>query len=70
MRHLIAWGARTFHRDQLFAELFSLAYTKSVAEFVEFTDRRNKVVEAWYTEASMSGVSRVNLDDPLRTGLG
>jgi hypothetical protein len=59
------WAARTIYRDQVFAELFSLAYTKSVSEFVEFTDRRNKVVEAWYTEASMSGILRVNLDDPL-----
>ena len=65
----MSWAARTIHRDQVFAEFFSLAYTKSVSEFVEFTDRRNKVVKAWYTEASMSDISRVNLDDPLRTGL-
>ncbi|KAN0092624.1 Amidase signature domain containing protein [Tylopilus felleus] len=48
VRRFIGWVAQTFYGDQLFHNLFSLARTKSVSEFIEFTDRRNKVIKAWY----------------------
>lgn len=70
VRYLIIRVADIVHRDRHFSELFSLARTKTVSEFVEFTDRRNKVTKAWYTKVSKSAVSRVHLDVPLRTGLG
>ncbi|KAI9566910.1 amidase signature domain-containing protein [Boletus coccyginus] len=50
VRYLITRVADIVHRDRHFSELFSLARTKTVSEFVEFTDRRNKVTKAWYTE--------------------
>ncbi|KAF9230165.1 amidase signature domain-containing protein [Melanogaster broomeanus] len=50
VRDLVSWVARTFLGDKLFSDLFSLARSKSVSEFVEFTDRRNKVTKAWYEE--------------------
>lgn len=50
VRYLIGWAARTFYGDQPFHDLFSLARSKSVSEFVEFTDQRNKVTKAWYKE--------------------
>jgi hypothetical protein len=50
VRNLIGWVARTFFGDELFSDLFSLARSKSVSEFVEFTDRRNRVARAWYNE--------------------
>ncbi|KIJ14359.1 hypothetical protein PAXINDRAFT_169765 [Paxillus involutus ATCC 200175] len=50
VRNLIGWVARTFFGDDLFSDLFSLARSKSVSEFVEFTDRRNRVARAWYNE--------------------
>lgn len=56
---MISWAASTFFEDKVFSDMFSLARTKSVSEFVEFTDRRNKVVKAWYKEVSSSCVSLV-----------
>ncbi|KAF8556541.1 amidase signature enzyme [Imleria badia] len=50
VRRFIAWAAHTFYGDKPFHDLFSLARSKSVSEFVEFTDRRNKVAKAWYKE--------------------
>ncbi|KAF8135201.1 amidase signature domain-containing protein [Boletus edulis] len=50
VRLFIAWAAHTFYHDKPFHDLFSLARSKSVSEFVEYTDRRNKVTKAWYKE--------------------
>ncbi|KAG9316056.1 amidase signature domain-containing protein [Chiua virens] len=50
VRSLIAWAAKTFYGDQAFHDLFLLARSKSVAEFVEFADRRNKLIISWYRE--------------------
>ena len=70
VRHFIAWAAYTFYGDKPFYDLFSLARSKSVSEFIEFTDRRNKVARAWYAEVSISDVARVYLDDFAQIGLG
>ncbi|KAG8212908.1 amidase signature domain-containing protein [Butyriboletus roseoflavus] len=67
VRHFVAWAAGTFFGDKLFHDLFLHSRSKSVSEFIEFTDRRNKVIKAWYKEASMDGVSSVYLVDPLQT---
>ncbi|KAG6372254.1 amidase signature domain-containing protein [Boletus reticuloceps] len=50
VRRFIAWAAHTFYHDNIFHDIFSLARSKSVSEFVEYTDRRNKVTKAWYKE--------------------
>ncbi|KAH0833464.1 amidase signature domain-containing protein [Lanmaoa asiatica] len=50
VRNSIGWAAHTFFGDKIFRDLFMHARSKSVYEFVEFTDRRNKVTKAWYKE--------------------
>ncbi|KAG6335864.1 hypothetical protein ID866_3229 [Astraeus odoratus] len=50
VRNLICWVVKTFFRDNVFPRFFSLAKTKTVLEFCEFTEKRNKVVDAWYKE--------------------
>ncbi|KAH7920402.1 amidase signature enzyme [Leucogyrophana mollusca] len=50
VRHLMCWVAETFIGDSLFARIFRQARTKSVAEFVDLADRRNKTNAAWYKE--------------------
>ncbi|KIJ62913.1 hypothetical protein HYDPIDRAFT_182577 [Hydnomerulius pinastri MD-312] len=50
VRSLIGWIAQTFLGDSVFSELFSEARSKSVTEFIEFADRRNRVNQAWYRE--------------------
>lgn len=48
----------------LFHDFFSLARTKSVAEFIEFTDRRNKVIKAWYKEVRVNDITFLHLTIP------
>ncbi|KAI6025550.1 amidase signature domain-containing protein [Pisolithus marmoratus] len=50
VRSLMCFVARTFLGDSVFPRFFSQARTKSVFEFCDFVDRRNKVEEAWYKE--------------------
>ncbi|KAG2353408.1 amidase signature domain-containing protein [Suillus spraguei] len=47
---LACWIAKTFLGDSLFPRFFSLAREKSVLEFTDFTDQRNKVAAAWYEQ--------------------
>ncbi|KAG2359187.1 amidase signature domain-containing protein [Suillus spraguei] len=50
VRKLACWIAKTFLGDSLFPRFFSLAREKSVLEFTDFTDQRNKVAAAWYEQ--------------------
>ncbi|KAG2354676.1 hypothetical protein BDR07DRAFT_1428660 [Suillus spraguei] len=50
---LACWIAKTFLGDSLFPRFFSLAREKSVLEFTDFTDQRNKVATAWYEQVSV-----------------
>lgn len=50
VRSLMCWAAQTFFGDRMFPRFFSQARTKSVIEFCDLIDRRNKVEEAWYQE--------------------
>ncbi|KAG2365325.1 amidase signature domain-containing protein [Suillus spraguei] len=53
VRKLACWIAKTFLGDSLFPRFFSLAREKSVLEFTDFTDQRNKVAAAWYEQISV-----------------
>ncbi|KAG2353648.1 hypothetical protein BDR07DRAFT_1454442 [Suillus spraguei] len=52
VRKLACWIAKTFFHS-LFPRFFSLAREKSVLEFTDFTDQRNKVAAAWYEQISV-----------------
>ncbi|KAG2356852.1 amidase signature domain-containing protein [Suillus spraguei] len=47
VRKLACWIAKTFLGDSLFPRFFSLAREKSVLEFTDFTDQRNKVWDTY-----------------------
>ncbi|KAG2354380.1 amidase signature enzyme [Suillus spraguei] len=53
VRKLACWIAKMFLGDSLFPRFFSLARGKSVLEFTDFTDQRNKVAAAWYEQISV-----------------
>ncbi|KAG2362887.1 amidase signature enzyme [Suillus spraguei] len=53
VRKLACWIAKTFLGDSLFPRFFSLAREKSVLEFTDFTDQRNKVAATWYEQISV-----------------
>ncbi|KAG2354858.1 amidase signature enzyme [Suillus spraguei] len=53
VRKLACWIAKMFLGDSLFPRFFSLAREKSVLEFTDFTDQRNKVAAAWYEQISV-----------------
>lgn len=50
VRNLACWVAKTVLGDSLFARFFSLAREKSVSEFTDLTDQRNKITAAWYEQ--------------------
>ncbi|KAG1738410.1 amidase signature domain-containing protein [Suillus paluster] len=50
IRNLVSWIANTFMGDALMSRFFSLSREKSVLEFTDLTDERNKVSAAWYEE--------------------
>ena len=50
MRSLMCWGIKTWYGDDLFPRFFAQARTKSVLEYCEIVDQRNKVAQAWYKE--------------------
>lgn len=50
VRKLACWIVKTFLGDSLFPRFFSLAREKSVLEFTDFTDQRNKLAAAWYEQ--------------------
>ncbi|KAL4068640.1 amidase signature domain-containing protein [Scleroderma yunnanense] len=50
MRNLMCWVITTFYGDSVFPRFFNLARTKSVLEYCDIIDQRNKVAEAWYKE--------------------
>ncbi|KAG2356539.1 amidase signature domain-containing protein [Suillus spraguei] len=52
VRKLACWIAKMFLHS-LFPRFFSLAREKSVLEFTDFTDQRNKVAAAWYEQISV-----------------
>jgi hypothetical protein len=54
VRNLACWVAKTVLGDSLFARFFSLAREKSVSEFTDLTDQRNKITAAWYEQVSVS----------------
>ncbi|KAG2348084.1 amidase signature enzyme [Suillus weaverae] len=50
VRNLTCWIVKTVLGDSLFSRFFSLAREKSVSEFTDLTDQRNKVTAAWYEQ--------------------
>ncbi|KAG2132990.1 amidase signature domain-containing protein [Suillus clintonianus] len=50
VRNLACWITKTFLGDSLFSRFFSAAREKSVLEFTDLTDGRNKVNAAWYEQ--------------------
>ncbi|EIW83689.1 amidase signature enzyme [Coniophora puteana RWD-64-598 SS2] len=50
VRRLMEWAAQYIMGDKVFAEILHEARGKSVREFVEFTDARNKVNRAFYEQ--------------------
>ncbi|KAG1736566.1 amidase signature domain-containing protein [Suillus lakei] len=50
VRNLACWIVNTFLGDSLFSRFFSLGREKSVSEFTDLTDQRNKAVVAWYEQ--------------------
>jgi hypothetical protein len=54
VRSLVCWIAKTVLGDSLFSRFFSLARVKTVSEFTDLTDQRDKVTTAWYEQVSVS----------------
>lgn len=50
VRNLTCWIVKTVLGDSLFSRFFSLAREKSVSEFTDLTDQRNKITAAWYEQ--------------------
>ncbi|KIM69363.1 hypothetical protein SCLCIDRAFT_102685 [Scleroderma citrinum Foug A] len=50
VRNLMCWGIKTFYGDSIFPRFFNQARTKSVVEYCEIVNQRNKVADAWYKE--------------------
>jgi amidase len=50
VRSLVCWIAKTVLGDSLFSRFFSLARVKTVSEFTDLTDQRDKVTTAWYEQ--------------------
>ncbi|KAG1866160.1 amidase signature domain-containing protein [Suillus subluteus] len=50
VRNLICWITKTVLGDSLFSRFFSLGRVKTVSEFTDLTDQRNKITAAWYEQ--------------------
>ncbi|EGO24971.1 hypothetical protein SERLADRAFT_370184 [Serpula lacrymans var. lacrymans S7.9] len=50
VRNFVSWAAETFLNDSMFASVLRLARKKTVGEYIELADKRNKLIAAWNNE--------------------